>query len=149
MKIYLGSDHRGFRLKEKLKKWLQSQGYEVFDKGAFRYDKDDDYPDFIIPVAKSVANDSPNSRGIIMGASGQGEAMAANRFKNVRASIYYGGPSRIIRLSREHNNADILSLGAAFLNFDSAKKAIDLWLKTPFSAAQRHIRRLKKIDGKK
>jgi len=145
MKIYLGADHRGFYLKEKLKVWLKSENHRVIDKGAFKYDPNDDYPNFIIPAAKAVAKDK-SSRGIIIGASGQGEAMAANRSRNARAAVYYGGPLKIILLSREHNNANILSLGAVFLNFASAKKALTLWLKTPFSAEPRHKRRLAKFN---
>ena len=116
MKIYLGSDHAGFQLKEEVKKFLLEKGYSVEDKGAFQYQAEDDYPDFIRPVAEAVAKDPENSRGIIFGGSGQGEAICANRVKGVRAAVYYGGTVHIVELSREHNNLKILSLGARILN---------------------------------
>lgn len=151
MRIYLGSDHAGFELKEKIKKYLQELGHKVEDKGAFKFDPEDDYPDFIRPVAEAVAQDS-ESRGIILGGSGQGEAMVANRVKGIRAAVFYGGRwvgfgDKIIRLSRDHNNANILSLGARFLDELTAKNAVKLWLETPFSGEPRHQRRINKIDG--
>ena len=156
MKIYLGADHAGWDLKEKIKVYLRGLGYEVADEGAFALDPNDDYPDFIDIVAKLVASD-PESRGIIFGGSGQGEAMCANRYKRVRATVYYGSPRaelrgeddwEIIKLSREHNNANILSIGARLVDEGEAKRAIKLWLETPFSGADRHIRRLAKLDYK-
>lgn len=144
LKIYVGTDHAGFELKQKLVSFLEELGHEVEDFGAHEYDKDDDYPDFIIPVACAVSKDT-DSRGIILGGSGQGEAMAANRISGVRAAVYYGGDLELIKLSREHNNANILSLGARFLNEAEAKEAVRLWLETPFSKDERHIRRIKKI----
>src|SRR3989344_6743371 len=112
-KIFLGSDHAGFELKEHAKKNLLKSGFHVEDCGAYSYDKNDDYPDFIVPVAKKVAK-NPGSMGIIFGASGQGEAIAANKVKGVRAALYYGGNIEIVKFSRTHNNANILSLGARF-----------------------------------
>ena len=147
MKIYIGTDHAGFELKEKLKIFLGELGYEIMDTGAYSYNPDDDYPDFIYSVAEQISKDPENLKGIIFGASGQGEATLANRFKNVRAAVYYGGNDEIIKLSREHNNANILSLGAGFINEEDAKKAVKLWLDTPFSGEERHIRRIKKIDS--
>ncbi|OHA13640.1 MAG: ribose-5-phosphate isomerase [Candidatus Tagabacteria bacterium RIFCSPLOWO2_01_FULL_39_11] len=154
MKIYLASDHAGFELKEKLKTFLAGLGYEIKDFGAFQYDAEDDYPDFIIPAAKALSEDVKNgieSRAIILGGSGQGEAVVANRFKGVRATVYYGGAEEMIKLSREHNNANCLSLGARFLSEDEAKKAVKLWLETSFPNHdyknwQRHQRRIDKID---
>lgn len=146
MKIYLASDHAGFNLKEVLKKFLADLDYETKDFGAFEYNEKDDYPDFIREVAMAVANDPERSRGLVLGMSGQGEAMAANRFKNVRAAVYYGGASEIIKLSREHNNANILSLGARFLSEEEAKNAVKLWLETKFIGEERHVRRLGKMD---
>lgn len=145
MKIYLAADHAGFALKEKIKDWLEEWDYEYEDLGAHELDPGDDYPDFIKPVAKRVAGES-DSRGIILGGSGQGEAMAANRIRGVRAAIYYGGSTDLIRLSREHNDANILSLGARFVSEEEAEAAIKLWLETPFSEDERHVRRIKKID---
>lgn len=160
MKVFIAGDHAGFELKQKLVPFLRGLGYEVEDKGAFAYDKDDDYPDFVVPVAEAVSatawnyaeqtqNDAEREqvRGIILGGSGQGEAIVANRFPNVRAAEYYGGNLDIVRLSREHNDANILSLGARFLNEEEVEEAVKLWLETPFSDDPRHIRRLQKIDG--
>ena len=146
MKIYLGADHAGFPLKEAIKVYLKSLGHDVEDEGAFSLESIDDYPDFMKVVAKLVAAD-PDSRGLIFGGSGQGEAMCANRYKRVRAAVYYGGSLEVVKLSREHNNANILSLGARFISTDEAKAAINLWLATPFSGADRHIRRLVKLDN--
>lgn len=171
MKVYLGTDHAGFQLKEKLKGWLSAQGHEVEDMGAHELDSKDDYPDFVAPVAKAVAEDPEKRRGIVLGGSGQGEAMVANRFRGVRAAVFYGSPLRrkrlserhtqangisesapgfaeldIIRLSREHNDANVLSLGARFLTEEEAKEAVKLWLETPFRGEARHVRRIKKID---
>lgn len=145
MKIYIGSDHAGYELKETLKKFIVELGHEIEGKGDFKYDEDDDYPDFIFPVARAVASDPEHSRGVVIGGSGQGEAMVANRVKGVRAVVYYGGPEEIIKLSREHNDANILSLGARFISEEEAKKAVELWLKTPF-AGGRHQDRIEKMD---
>jgi ribose 5-phosphate isomerase B len=145
MKIYIGTDHAGFELKEKLKPFIESLGYEVEDFGAYELNKDDDYPDFVKLVAKAVSNNS-NSKGVILGGSGQGEAIVANRFNGVRSDVYYGSNLKAVKLSREHNDANILSLGARFLDEGEAKEAVKLWLETPFSNAERHNRRIKKID---
>lgn len=147
MKIFLGADHAGFELKEKVKVFLRGLGHEVADEGAFKFDPADDYPDFVEIVAKMVASD-PESRGIVFGGSGQGEAMCANRFKRVRAAVYYGGRDEVIKLSREHNNANILSIGARFVEEERAKEMIKLWLETSFSGDDRHIRRITKLDYK-
>lgn len=153
MKIYVGSDHAGFKLKSALIPYLQSLGYEAEDKGAYEYQEDDDYPDFIVPVAREVSSDPENVKGIIFGGSGQGEAMCANRFKNVRATVYYGqgqnkvGEDDIIDLSREHNDANILSFGARFINEEEMKDVVKRWLDTPFSGEEKHQRRIKKIDN--
>jgi len=145
--IYIASDHAGFELKEKLKAYLLELGYEIKDFGAFSFDSEDDYPDFIRRAAKAVADDPEGSRGIILGGSGQGEAMVANRFKGVRAVVYYGKDEKIITLSREHNNANVLSLGARFLTEEEAKKVVKLWLETKFNGEERHERRVRKIDN--
>jgi ribose 5-phosphate isomerase B len=154
MKIFIGTDHAGYVLKEKLVEFLKVQGYEVVDKGAYEYNEADDYPDFVIPVAREVSKDPENTRGIILGATGQGEAVAANKFPHVRAIVYYGEPKNIvvddeadiIRRSREHNNSNIISLGARYLSEDSAVAGVDHWLKTPYTEGERHVRRLGKID---
>lgn len=146
MKIYLGADHAGFELKEKLKTYLSDLDYEVADKGNVVFDQKDDYPDFIFPVAEAVAGNT-GSLGIIVGGSGEGEAMAANRIKGARAAVLYRYDEEIIRLSREHNDANILSLGARFLSEEEALKTVSLWLSTPFTAEERHVRRIEKIDA--
>ena len=144
MKIYLASDHAGFDLKQFLETHLKELGYELEDCGAFEMDPLDDYPDFIIPAAEKVSKD-PNSRGIIMGGSGQGEAIAANRIKGVRAVVFYDGPMDIVQLSRTHNNANILSLGARFITQEKAAEVVDLWLSAPFEGG-RHKKRIDKLD---
>lgn len=145
MEVYIACDHAGFELKEKLKVYLAELGHQVKDFGNYVYDENDDYPDFILPLAEEIAKDPENSKGIVLGGSGQGEAMAANRVKGCRAVVYYNGSDKIITLSRQHNNANILSLGARFLSEDEAKAAVKLWLETEFSNEERHIRRLKKF----
>ena len=144
MKIYLASDHAGFELKQFLSKHLSKLGFSVEDCGAYKMNPSDDYPDFIIPAAQKVAGDS-NAKGVIMGGSGQGEAIAANRVKGVRAVVYYDGPIDIVKLSRSHNNANILSFGARFITPEKAAEAVDLWLKEPFEGG-RHKIRIDKLD---
>ena len=144
MKIYIAADHAGFNLKSYLKKQLLADGYDIEDCGAFDFDPLDDYPDFIFPAAEKVAN-QPNSRGIIIGGSGQGEAMAANRIQGVRAAVYYDGPIDIIKLSRLHNNANILSLGARFLSVERAIEILNIWLAEKFEG-ERHENRINKLD---
>ena len=146
MKIYIGTDHAGFEFKESLVEFLKVQGHDIDDMGAHSYEALDDYPDFVHPVAVAVAGDT-ESRGIILGGSGQGEAMCANRIKGVRAAVYYGGPFDIAVLSREHNDANILSLGARFIDEDEAKKVVRVWLETPFGGEEKHARRIWKIDN--
>ncbi len=147
--IHIGSDHAGFDLKNEIVRFLEQQHYEVIDHGAYELDPEDDYPDFILPVAVSVAED-PNSKGIILGGSGQGEAMVANRVLGVRATVFYGEPvnseESIIELSKQHNDANILSLGARFITDEEALEAVQLWLETSFSEEERHARRIAKID---
>ncbi len=146
MKIYIGTDHAGFELKEELKKFLKDLGCEVEDKGAYEFNREDDYPDFILPVVKAVAEDIArdlDSRGIVIGGSGQGEAIVANKVKKIRAAVVYDEYSA--RMSREHNDANIVSLGTRTLSADKAKKLVKLWLETPFSNEERHKRRIEKI----
>ena len=146
MKIYFATDHAGYELKNALVAFVRDElGYEVEDLGAHEYNKDDDYPDFIAKVAEQVSSNPETARGIVLGGSGQGEAMVSNRFPHVRAAVYYGGNLDIITLSREHNDANILSLGARFINEEEAKKAVKLWFETKFSGDERHVRRLQKV----
>jgi len=154
MKIFIATDHAGFELKEKLVPFLMSLGHEVMDKGALVLDENDDYPDFIAEAARevSVAND-PSVRGIVLGGSGQGEAIVANKFPNIRAVVFNGqyepkdgseAPDEIF-LTRSHNDSNVLSLGARSINEEIAKRAVREWLDTPFSDEERHIRRIEKI----
>lgn len=163
MKIYLATDHAGFELKEKLKVFLEELGYEVKDFGAFEYNPDDDYPDFISKAAEAVSKDPENSKAIVLGGSGQAEAMVANKFKEVRCALFYAAVAplgaaditgrksedifEMIRLTREHNNANVLSIGVRFISEEEAKEAVKLWLATPFSNEERHKRRIDKIKN--
>jgi ribose 5-phosphate isomerase B len=145
MKIHIATDHAGLDLKNIIRDYLISKGHEVTDHGAHEYDALDDYPDYIFPCARAVASDL-ESRGIILGGSGQGEAMAANRVKGVRAAVFYNGPVEIVKLSREHNNANILSLGARFMTEEEIYGVIEMWLDEPFGGG-RHQRRIDKLDS--
>ncbi len=144
MKVYIGSDHAGFKLKENLRAYISRLGYDIEDMGAYELNPNDDYPDFIKPVAIAVANDK-KSRGVILGGSGEGEQMVANRFEGIRAAEYYGGDLEIVRLARQHNDANILSLGARFVSGEQAESACKIFLETPFSGEVRHVRRLKEF----
>lgn len=161
MKIALSTDHTGFEQLKQLKEYLTQAGHSCLDFGPKQYDEQDDYPDFIRPAAEAVARGEADF-GIIMGGSGQGEAMVANRVKGVRCAVYYGVATPqgaleaegtasadqydIVRLSRKHNNANMLSVGSRFVSQDTLKGAVRVWLETPFSGAERHARRIKKID---
>lgn len=144
MKVYLGTDHAGFDLKEKVKVFLQHDGYEIVDCGAFSLDKDDDYPDFISKAAIEVAGEA-NSEGIVFGKSGAGECIVANKIKGIRAVLGFNKDN--VKLARLHNDANILSLGSDFVSFNQAKKLIAIFLNTKFSNEERHIRRIKKISA--
>jgi ribose 5-phosphate isomerase B len=163
MKIYIGADHAGYELKNKLKTYLSELelGYEVIDKGASAYDANDDYPDFVRPLAEAVAKNT-GSFGIILGGSGEGEAMCANRVSGARAMVFYAeaipqttidingqnskDPYEIIKLARVHNNANIISLSTRFLSEDQIKFAIELFMATKFLDEERHVRRIQKLD---
>lgn len=153
--IIVAADHAGFELKESIKDFLTEKGYEVEDVGAFEYKDDDDYPEYMAKAASRIAIDGKGElRAVIFGGSGEGEAMMANRFPGVRATVWYGMPknlalggSDIIQLSREHNNANVLSVGARFVTEEETKDAITRWLETPFSGEERHERRNEQIDS--
>ncbi len=142
MKIYFATDHAGFALKEKLVTYVRDVlKYDVVDCGAYKENPNDDYPPFIKKATEAVSQNPEVDRAIILGGSGEGEAMVANKFPHIRATLYYGGDTEIIRLSREHNDANVLSLGARFIDDEEAKEAVALWLATPFSEEERHARR--------
>ena len=153
--VYFASDHAGFPLKEALSKEVADAGYKVEDCGAFSLDPSDDYPDFVTVCAQKVAKEE-GSFGIVFGASGQGEAMCANRVQGVRAAVFYGSPKKeqvdaggeflsLIASVRRHNDARILALGARFLSLEEARDAVFSFLTTPFSSDERHSRRLAKF----
>ena len=158
--IFIASDHAGFALKNALIEHLRTLGYDVEDMGAHTLDPKDDYPDFVTPLARRVA-DELNARGIIIGGSGQGEAMCGNRVPGIRAAVFYG-PMRVtsaleieggrsedgfdlVRLARRHNDANVLSIGARFVSGEEAEEAVHIFLDTPFSDSPRHARRLAKF----
>ncbi len=147
MKIILATDHAGFELKNKIFAYLKNEGFDVEDMGAHVYDKEDDYPKIMIPVAMRVVSDPDNTRAIIFGKSGNGEAMISNRFPGVRAALYHGGNLEIVRLCREHNNANILSIAAGFVEEDEVREAIRVFISTIFSADPRHVRRNEMLDN--
>lgn len=145
VKVYIASDHAGFELKRVLGAFLHEQRFEVSDLGPSALDPEDDYPDYIGPLAERVAKE-PGTFGIAIGGSGEGEAMAANRVPGARAAEYYGGDLSVVRLAREHNDANILALGARLIDEAQAKEAVQLFLSTPFSHEERHVRRIEKLD---
>lgn len=163
MKIFLGSDHVGIKQKEKVKVFLENAGYEVDDCGAHTYDKDDDYPDFIGKAAKGVSKDPDNSLGIVFGGSGQGEAIVSNKYNGVRCALFYSkaiptesiniegsksrDPYEMLKLTREHNSANMLSIGIRFLNDEEILTAIRLWLNAAAATEPRHKRRIEKIKA--
>jgi|AntAceMinimDraft_13_1070369.scaffolds.fasta_scaffold10137_5 ribose 5-phosphate isomerase B len=144
--IHLATDHAGFESKEFLKNALEELGYEIVDHGAFDYDENDDYPDFIKNAAEAVSENPEINRAIIFGGSGQGEAMVANRFPGVRATVYYHFDPEVVKLSREHNNANVLSIGSRFLSHEEVIESVLFWLEIPFLYEDRHERRIEKID---
>lgn len=161
MKLFLAADHTGFALKETMRVFLQEKGYTVVDCGAHVFDSDDDYPEYMYKAATGVGNDPHNNRGIIFGGSGQGEAMVANKVKGVRCALFYSkavptqainiegakseDPFAIVGLTREHNGANMLSIGVRFLSEADIKKAILMWLDAPNPYNERHIRRIEQI----
>lgn len=142
MNVYLGTDHAGFEPKEHLKKFLLENGYEVIDDGAHTFDKDDDYPDFISKAARHVS-ENPGSFGFVFGKSGTGELIVANKIKGVRCGFAFNEEN--VRLSREHNDANMLSFGSAFVSMKQMETLALLFLTTPFSQEERHKRRIDKI----
>ena len=144
--IILASDHAGFRLKEAVRKDLEKRGYHIRDIGVFSEDPSD-YPDSIIPAAEAVANSKGEALGIVFGGSGIGECIAANKVKGIRAALAYDTYTTI--KSREHNDANVLCLGGRTVtkSLTLAKRLVRLWLATPFSEAERHVRRINKISS--
>ena len=143
--IHLATDHAGFERKNEVAQWLKEAGYVVVDHGAHTHDTEDDFPDYIKKASEAVSKE-PTSRAVIFGGSGQGEAMVANRFPHVRATVYYGGDEDIVALSREHNDANVLSIGARFVSFETSVRILKKWLCVPFSDNSKYERRNQKIE---
>ncbi|HSF27305.1 MAG TPA: ribose-5-phosphate isomerase [Actinomycetes bacterium] len=139
MRVHIGCDHAGFELKEHLVGWLEDQGHEVVDHGAPAYDGQDDYPPYCLRAAEAVVADR-GSLGIVLGGSGNGEAIAANKVRGVRAALAWN--EEIARLGREHNDANVVSLGARMHTVDEATRIVAAFLDTVFSADERHARRI-------
>ena len=140
--VYLGADHAGFKLKEQIKKYFQTQKIKFIDLGNFELDKNDDYPEFGFKVANAVAKNTQN-RGILICGSSFGVCIVANKVKGIRAVSVCS--IKDAKLSREHNDANVLCLSGWDLNLEIAKKIVNIWLKTKFSKARRHLRRLAMI----
>ena len=142
MRIHIGSDHAGLELKAALIEYLESKGHRVIDHGPFEFDAADDYPDFCIPAAVATVAD-PGSLGIVLGGSGNGEQIAANKVKGVRAALAWSVETA--QLAKEHNNANVVGIGGRMHSIDECKRIIDAFIETPFSNDERHIRRINKI----
>lgn len=139
MRIYLGSDHAGFELKNAIAAHLKDNGHEVIDCGAHEYDAQDDYPAFCVACAENVRDDE-GSLGIVLGGSGNGEQMAANKVKGIRCALVWN--EDIAKLAREHNNARVMSLGGRFHEEEEAFKMVDAFIAQPWSEEERHQRRI-------
>ncbi len=142
MRIHIGSDHAGLELKGALVKYLESKGHNVTDHGPIEFDAVDDYPDFCIPAAIATAADH-GSLGIVLGGSGNGEQIAANKVKGVRAALAWSVETA--QLAKEHNNANVVGIGGRMHSIDECKAIIDAFIETPFTNDERHIRRINKI----
>lgn len=144
MRVFLGSDHAGFELKEHLVRWLAEHGHEAIDCGPEVYDAVDDYPPFVLRAAERTAAE-PGSLGIVLGGSGNGEAMAANKVKGVRAALVWSDATA--SLAREHNDANVISIGARQHDLDTATRFVQLFLGTPYSGDVRHTRRIDMLSA--
>lgn len=144
MKVIIAADHGGFELREALLGHLKDSGYEIEDFGNKKYDPEDDYPDFVIPATEKLVGEQ-DTLGIIIGRSGNGEAIAANKITGARAAVCLS--ENMAQMAREHNDANILSLGADYITTEEAFRITDRFLKTPFSNEERHVRRIKKLSN--
>ncbi|MBE3014927.1 ribose-5-phosphate isomerase [Microbispora sp. NEAU-D428] len=142
MRVYIGADHAGYELKNHLVSWLKEQGHEVEDCGPHVYDAEDDYPPFVLRAAQGVAGDA-GSLGVVIGGSGNGEQIAANKVRGVRAALAWNEDTA--KLAREHNDANVISLGARQHTPEEAARFVGLFLATPFSGAERHARRIRQL----
>jgi ribose 5-phosphate isomerase B len=144
MRIHIGSDHAGLELKSQLIEHLVGNGHDVTDHGPYEYDAVDDYPDFCIPAAEAVAKDLA-SLGIVLGGSGNGEQIAANKVKGIRAALAWSVETA--KLAKDHNNANVIAVGGRMHELPVVKEIIDAFIAHPFSADERHIRRIDKITA--
>jgi ribose 5-phosphate isomerase B len=144
VRVYLGSDHAGFELKQRLVEHVASLGHEPVDCGPHAFDAEDDYPPFIIETAMRVAGD-PGSAGIVLGGSGNGEAIAANKVRGIRCALAFSADTA--RLAREHNDANMVSLGARMYDEADALSFVEIFLSTSFSGDERHVRRLAQVGA--
>jgi ribose 5-phosphate isomerase B len=144
--IYLATDHAGLEHKNAVAAWLQEEGVSVTDFGAFVSNPDDDFPTYISQAARTVSMYPQQTAAIVFGGSGQGEAMLANRFPRIRAAVYYGGPDEIVTVSRQHNDANVLSIGARFVSIDESKRLIWEWIHTARFEEAKYIRRNQQIS---
>ncbi|WP_435199318.1 ribose-5-phosphate isomerase [Janibacter sp. GS2] len=144
MRVHIGGDHAAFELHQELLTFLEAEGHQVTDHGPFTYDALDDYPVFVIRAAQAVAAD-PGSRGIVLGGSGNGEQMAANKVAGVRAALCYN--TELARLAREHNDAHVLSMGGRMQSVDEAKEMVRTFLITEFIGEERHQRRIDMVSA--
>jgi ribose 5-phosphate isomerase B len=144
VRVYLGSDHAGFELKAAIVAWLGEAGHEAVDCGPHHYDPQDDYPVYVLRAAEGVISD-PGSLGIVIGGSGNGEQIAANKVPGIRAALAWTPGTA--RLARQHNDANVLSLGAREYSLDDALSFAQIFIETPFSAELRHARRLDMITN--
>jgi ribose 5-phosphate isomerase B len=142
MRVFLGSDHAGFALKARLVDHLTAAGHEPIDCGPFAYDPEDDYPPFVIAAAAATAAEQ-GSLGVVIGGSGNGEAIAANKVPGIRAALAW--TLETAQLGRQHNNANVISLGARMVSEDEAVAFVDAFLATPFSGEERHARRIEML----
>ena len=144
MRLHIGSDHAGLEFKNELITHLVMNGHDVTDHGPYEYDALDDYPDFCIPCAEAVAKDS-TSVGIVLGGSGNGEQISANKVKGIRAALVWS--LETAKLAREHNNANVISVGQRQHTAQEVKDFIDLFLATKFPGDERHVRRIQKVSN--
>ncbi len=143
MKIFLGADHRGFELKEKLKEWLKDKGYVVEDMGAYKLDTEDDYPDFAVAVAGKVAEDPEGNRGVLLCGSGGGMDVVANKIRGVRATVTWSQDA--VEHARARDNANVISIAADWTPPETAREIVRIFLEMDFGQAERDLRRLEKI----
>jgi ribose 5-phosphate isomerase B len=144
MRIHIGSDHAGLEFKNELITHLVVNGHDVTDHGPYEYDALDDYPDFCIPCAEAVAKDE-TSLGIVLGGSGNGEQIAANKVKGIRAALVWS--LETAKLAREHNNANVIAVGQRLHDADFVKQLIDTFIATKFPGDERHVRRIAKVGN--